>query len=49
MQSQNVAFVSAAYAISWVVLLGYLIHVHRALAKARAEYDGASRQMEGTQ
>jgi hypothetical protein len=42
MQDQNLAFIGAAYAITWGVLLGYLIRVHRALARARAEFEGAS-------
>lgn len=46
MQDQNLAFIGAAYAITWGVLLGYLIRVHRALAQARSEFESASKQME---
>jgi CcmD family protein len=46
MQDRNLAFVGAAYAITWCVLLGYLIRVHRALGRARAEFESASTQME---
>jgi CcmD family protein len=46
MQDQNLAFVGAAYAITWGVLLGYLIRVHRALAQARAEFERASKERE---
>jgi hypothetical protein len=48
MQDQNLTFVGAAYIITWGVLLGYLVKVHRALGKARAEYDSASKQREHT-
>jgi hypothetical protein len=46
MQDQNLAFIGAAYAITWGVLLGYLIRVHRALGQARAEFESASKQAE---
>jgi CcmD family protein len=46
MQDQNLAFVGAAYAITWGVLLGYLIRVHRALAQARAEFERSSKERE---
>jgi hypothetical protein len=39
--NQNWSFVIAAYSISWVMLLGYAIHVHRALARARHRYEAA--------
>jgi hypothetical protein len=48
MESQNITFVSAAYILSWAVLLGYLLRVHRALAKARTEYETASSKKEVT-
>ena len=46
MQDQNLAFVGAAYAITWGVLLGYLIRVHRAVGRARAEFESASKHTE---
>lgn len=46
MQDQNLAFIGAAYAITWGVILGYLIRVHRALGQARAEFESASTQTE---
>lgn len=46
MQDQSLAFIVAAYAITWCVLLGYLIRVHRALGRARAAFESASTQME---
>jgi CcmD family protein len=39
--NQNWNFVFAAYSVSWVMLLGYAIHVHRALARARRRYEAA--------
>ena len=32
----NWLFVSAAFVVTWAVLLGYFMHVHRALRRARA-------------
>jgi CcmD family protein len=46
MQDQNLAFIYAAYAITWGVILGYLIRVHRALARARTEFESASKEVE---
>jgi CcmD family protein len=38
MQASNMAFVTAAYVITWAVVLGYLAYTHRSLRQARAEY-----------
>ena len=46
MQDQQLAFIYAAYAITWGVILGYLIRVHRALGQARAEFEHASKHTE---
>jgi CcmD family protein len=46
MTDQNWAFIGAAYAITWGVIVGYLIRVHRALAQARAEFESASKHTE---
>lgn len=35
----NPGFIIAAYAVTWVVLLGYLGHLMRKGGRARAEYD----------
>ena len=35
----NWAFITAAYAVSWVVILGYLVRVHLALKRARTDYE----------
>lgn len=42
MADQNWAFVSAAYAATWVMMLGYWFHVHRALRRARRSYEEAA-------
>ena len=39
--ANNWDFVIAAYAVTWVVVLGYLVRVHRMLTRARAEHDAA--------
>ena len=39
MTDHNWAFIVAAYVAAWTVLLGYLFHVHRSLARARADYE----------
>ena len=36
----NPAFIIAAYAVTWVVLLGYALHLVRKGRRVRAEYDG---------
>jgi CcmD family protein len=41
MPSRNWMFVVAAYTVTWIVLLGYAVRVHRALVRARAEHDAA--------
>jgi CcmD family protein len=38
MADQNWMFITAAYAVTWLVIVGYLVRVHRALARARADY-----------
>jgi hypothetical protein len=38
MADQNWAFITAAYVVTWAVIVGYLVRVHRALARARADY-----------
>ena len=41
MKNNNWSFVIAAYSITWIVLLGYLFRLQRALSKKRAEYEHA--------
>ncbi|MCX5767334.1 MAG: hypothetical protein NTZ43_08955 [Gemmatimonadetes bacterium] len=38
----NWSYVAAAFIISWCVILGYTVHVHRVLARARKAYEDAS-------
>ena len=44
MTGQNLAFVSAAYAATWVMMVGYWIHVHRTLGRARRALTQATEQ-----
>jgi hypothetical protein len=37
----NWLFVGAAYGVSWIVLVGYAVHLHRVLRRARKAYDDA--------
>lgn len=39
MPASNEAFIIAAYAVTWVVVLGYLWRLLRAGARARADHD----------
>ncbi|HEU4989344.1 MAG: CcmD family protein [Gemmatimonadota bacterium] len=38
MEASNWAYVTAAYAVTWVLVLGYMAYARRALQRARAEY-----------
>ena len=42
MADKNWSFVVAAYAVTWIVILGYLWHVHRTVQRARKQYDDAT-------
>jgi hypothetical protein len=39
--TDNWLFVGAAFVVTWAVLIGYFLHVHRALRSARALVDDA--------
>jgi CcmD family protein len=39
MQASNWSFVTAAYVITWAVIIGYLVYTHQALRRSRAEYE----------
>ncbi len=39
---EDYAFVSAAYIVTWIVILGYLWHVHRTVDRARKQYKDAT-------
>jgi len=36
-------FVGAAFAVTWAVVIGYLVHVHRTLRRARASLELANK------
>lgn len=40
-------FVIAAYALTWVSLIAYTLHTHRALRRARDEYQRSSSRSVG--
>lgn len=51
MAASNLAFIIAAYAVTWVVILGYLLRLVRKGGRARGDYErmvhehgGANRQ-----
>ncbi|HTR78222.1 MAG TPA: CcmD family protein [Gemmatimonadaceae bacterium] len=37
----NWMFVGAAFTVTWVVVLGYLLHLHRVMRRAREEFERA--------
>ena len=39
MEASNWGFVTAAYVITWALIVGYLVYGQRALNRARAEYE----------
>lgn len=47
MGASNQAFIIAAYAVTWIVVLGYLWRLHRKGAGARALYERVVRQHSG--
>ena len=38
-ETSNQAFIIAAYAITWAVILGYLAHLARRAGRVKAEHD----------
>ena len=48
MMTSNWTFVGAAYAAVWVAIGAYWLHVHRVLKLARARYEHAVAQREGS-
>ena len=38
-ESFNQGFITAAYGITWTVILGYLAYISRRSARARADYE----------
>jgi hypothetical protein len=41
--ASNWAFVGAAFALTWAVMLGYLGHLVRTMRRARQQFDAAMR------
>ena len=39
----NVTFVVAAFAVTWLVIVGYLLQLRRASRRARAAFEQATR------
>jgi CcmD family protein len=48
MATNNWGFVIAGYAVTWIVVVGYLVRVHRLLSRARTEHDAAITHAERT-
>jgi len=40
--NENWMFVGAAFVVTWGVLVGYFVHVHRSLRRARTLLDSAT-------
>ena len=47
MEESNLKFIIAAYSVSWLVILGYLVRLRRKSSQARAGYDHVSRETAG--
>ena len=45
--SSNLAFIIAAYSVTWIVLLGYLGRLVRKGSRARADYEKMARERSG--
>lgn len=45
--SSNLGFIIAAYAVTWTILLGYLGRLVRKGARARADYERMVREQSG--
>jgi hypothetical protein len=45
--SSNWTFVTVAYALVWIGIGGYWLHVHRVLKVARTRYEQANAKQEG--
>jgi hypothetical protein len=39
--ANNWNFVLAAYGVTWAVIIGYWVHVHRTLRQAKLDYQAA--------
>ena len=47
MDELNLRFIIAAYSVSWVVILGYLVRLMRKGSQSRADYERMSRETAG--
>jgi CcmD family protein len=47
MDSSNMTFIIAAYTVTWIVLLGYLLRLVRKGGRARADYERMAQQRNG--
>ncbi len=47
MTESNLAFIIAAYSVSWVVILGYLARLIRKSSCARSDYDRIEQNYRG--
>jgi len=47
MDSSNLSFIIAAYAVTWIVLLGYLGRLVRKGGRARADYERMAQERNG--
>jgi hypothetical protein len=43
MATSNLWFVSAAFAVTWVMFIGYFVHVRRSTRRAQAMLDAVSK------
>ena len=43
----NQYFITAAYAVTWLVILGYVLRLGRKASQVRAEYDRMDRESGG--
>jgi CcmD family protein len=43
----NQYFITAAYAVTWLVILGYVVRLGRKASRVRHEYDRMDRQSAG--
>jgi CcmD family protein len=46
-EQSNIAFIVAAYSVSWLVILGYLARLIRKGSRARVEYDRMAAEHRG--
>lgn len=47
MDASNLTFIIAAYTVTWIVLLGYLLRLVRKGGRARADYERLAQQGSG--